>query len=92
MEDAIKAFNAATDSGEKSDEDKAKEKAEAKKKDDEAVAKAENEKKLKNCGCGGKEGKHADNCTMYNSDGSDKAKIRTMQKKRWRNENKDLVN
>lgn len=68
LEDAVKNFvaqNKATDDGEESDEDKAKKKAEGDKK-------AENAKKFSNCGCGGKDDKHMDNCKMYNSDGSEK--------------------
>lgn len=67
LEDAVAAFKAAnekTDKDEDSDEEKARKVEEGKK--------AENAMKLKNCGCGGKDGKHMDNCTMYNSDGSDK--------------------
>lgn len=75
LEDAVKNFvaqNKGTDDNEDSDEAKAKKKEEGKAGDDEAVKKAENEKKMKNCGCGGKDGKHMDACNMYNADGSDK--------------------
>ena len=71
LEEAVKVYaaslgNASTDDKEKEDEEKAKKEEEGKK--------AENAKKLKNCGCGGKDDKHADNCTMYNADGSEKEK------------------
>jgi hypothetical protein len=67
LEDAIKAFNAATDKGETADEKAAREKEEGKK--------AENAVKFKNCACGGeKDGKHMESCKMYNADGSDKEK------------------
>ena len=70
LEDAVAAYvaslgNASTDDKEKEDEEKAKKEAEAKK--------VENSKKFENCGCGGKD-KHAENCTMYNADGSEKEK------------------
>lgn len=65
--DMIKLANKATDDGEESDEEKNKKKADGEEK------KLENAAKFKNCGCGGeKDGKHMENCKMYNSDGTDK--------------------
>lgn len=63
---AWKLANKATAEGEETDEEKAAKLEEAKK--------AENALKMKNCGCGGKDGKHEDKCTMYNADGSEKEK------------------
>lgn len=86
LEDAVAAFvahNKATDEDEESDEAKAKKKAEG-------DQKAENAKKLKNCACGGKDDKHADDCKMYNADGSDKEKAEDKKDDKMENEIKAL--
>ncbi len=73
LEEAVKNFaaqNVSSDEKEKEDEKKDEKKDEG----DEGKKKAENAKKFENCGCGGKDDKHASNCTMYNADGSDKKK------------------
>lgn len=85
LEDAVNAFmakNKATDEKEETDEEKAAKEAEAKK--------AENAKKLENCGCGGKDGKHMGNCTMYNEDGSDKEKKKEEKDEKMENAIKEI--
>jgi hypothetical protein len=62
-----KAANGDTDEGEEKDEKDEEGKDEGKSRD-----KSIKNKKLKNCGCGAKDGKHGDDCTMYNSDGTEK--------------------
>lgn len=87
LEDAVKAYalaNVATDDKEKEDEEKAKKEAEGKKEKE-----MENAKKMQNCGCGGKDGKHMDDCTMYNADGSDKEDMKD-KKEKMENEVKRL--